>query len=387
MIELQTNYNTQATYASINTRCKVGKIAKIKNLVQSTNLRENNRLKVGKLTQNSFLHPLFARVFLLLNLVLFLVLQLFTFTSLHRQIYALSGEENYYAQIQSKDIYLYDSPFGVPIFEIPETYYVRLLECSKNGYHKAQYMDRIGYVVDSEIQCVANPPTTPYLGNVSFRNYGTQSSELRSEPSRLAGASTLICELPLYETNFTYYGKISGEEVVPNRGDTWFYCSYTKNNQTKLGYIYSGLIDMVTVYVSNPIDAYPVIKHDWKELKVEESVNATIALPDKKQTLVILAISIPIIALLALMFKPMQAKKSPAKSGTDKQNPHSKLSKGIERKRDITLENPRYTATTLSKNSPLKMQGELNRKEKRVCAPENYFKQTRAKKGKDFYEL
>lgn len=299
--------------------------------------------------------------------------------------------ENYYAQIQNKNVYLYNAPFGSPIFEIPETYYVKLLEKSKNGFYKAQYIDIIGYIMETEIQCVANPPATPFLSTVSFRNYGAQSSELRTEPTRLGGTSTLICELPLYETNFTYYGKISGEEVVPNRGDIWFYCSYTKNNQTKQGYIYSGLIDMMTSYISNPIDPYPILKHEWKEDKQTETTGATLSLPSKKQTLIILAITIPIIALIALMFKPMQAKKHTSKTNKNGKNNNDKSN------RTITLENPRYTATALSQTSPFKQQAQSHFNANRTkpfassnqpTSPQNYFKQTtRAKKGKDFYEL
>lgn len=312
-----------------------------------------------------------------------------------------NANENYYAQIQNKNVYLYNAPFGSPLFEIPETYYVKLLEKSKNGFYKAQYIDIIGYIIETEIQCVANPPVTPFLSTVSFRNYGAQSSELRTEPTRLGGTSTLICELPLYETNFTYYGKISGEEVVPNRSDIWFYCSYTKNNQTKQGYIYSGLIDMMTSYISNPIDPYPILKHEWKEDKQTETTGATLSLPSKKQTLIILAITIPIIALVALMFKPMQAKKQPPKTNKNGDNRNLKGKNNIDKSnRTLTLENPRYTATALSQTSPFKQQAQSHSNAPRTnpftsshqsnqpTSPQNYFKQTtKAKKGKDFYEL
>lgn len=320
--------------------------------------------------------------------------------------------ENYFAQIQTKNVFLYNAPFGTPIFEIPETYYVKLLENSKNGFYKAQYIDIIGYVMETEIQCVANPPANPFLSTVSFRNYGAQSSELRTEPTRLGGTSTLICELPLYETNFTFYGKISGEEVVPNRSDLWFYCSYTKNNQTKKGYIYSGLIDMMTTYISNPIDSYPILKHEWRDKeKQNENTSASLSLPNKKQTLIIIAITIPIIALLALMFKPMQAKKQQPNSNKNSNKYNSKQKK-LDPKHQLNLENPRYTATTLSQpprytaisttqsqpshlsTKPIKQHQNLSDNQSSQFnrntqpAPQNYFSQThKPKKGKDFYEL
>ncbi|MGN1227820.1 MAG: hypothetical protein ACI4TX_04160 [Christensenellales bacterium] len=285
--------------------------------------------------------------------------------------------EYHYAQIQNSNVYLYSEPFGTPLFELPQTFYVKLTENSKNGHYKAEYMNVSGYVLESDVQCVANEPTTPYLTNVSFRNYGTQSSELRTEPSRLAGTNTLICELPLYETNFTYYGKISGEEVVPNRGDIWYYCKYTKNNQSRFGYIYAGLIDLMTNYLNNPLDAYPILKHEWKSTQTE-TTNPNIALPDQKQTLIILGISIPIIVILALMFKPIQNKNERNRNLNNTNKRHKNADNNIDNnninKRRPTFEQPRYANSYNLNNTPPPKQ--------------HYFKQTRkTKKVKDYYEL
>ena len=281
----------------------------------------------------------------------------------HNTSYCCASAENevFYAQIQSPNVYLYSSNL-IPIFEIPETYYVRLLENSKNGYYTAEYMGVQGIINENEIQCVSNTPTTPYLRNVSFRNYGAQSSEIRTEPSRLGGTTTLICELPLYETNFEFIGKISGEEVVPNRGDIWYYCTYTKNNQTRTGYIYAGLIDMLSTYYSNPIDSFPILKHNWKV----ENANITpaITLPSSNQTIVIIIISLALFILLLALFKPATKRKTTIQ----------------HRETNAILNEPRYT------NYNLQNMG--NTKVYSIC---DYAKPTRKinkhKRNKDYYEL
>lgn len=326
---------------------------------------------------NKILKNKIIKVFFIINLLIILLLP-FSFTQNQMQITNAYATEYYFAQVQNQNVYLYDKPYGTPIFEIPETYYVKLTQKSENGHYKAEYLNVSGYVLISDIQCVANEPATPYLNGISFRNYGTQSSELRSEPSRLGGASTLICELPLYETNFTYYGEISGEEVVPNRGDIWYYCEYTKNNQTKLGYIYAGLVDMKTAQISNPIDPYPVLKHEWKTEEISQTTtNPTISLPDNKQTLIILAISVPILIILALMFKPAPKQKE--------SNLNKNANKNTTRPtfQHPNLEQPRYASCNNFASFQEKARNNYNSTQYQTSLKPN----RKNKKGKDYYEL
>lgn len=301
-----------------------------------------------------------------LIILLFTLLTLLQAMQSTSTIYAEST--SFYAQIQSPNVYLYNDKLDTPIFEIPETFYVQLLENSVNGYYKAEYNGIVGYISENSIQCVSNAPSTPYLVNVSFRNYGNQSSELRSEPSRVGGTSTLICELPLYETNFEFIGKISGEEVVPNRSDIWYYCKYTKNNQTKIGYIYSGLVDMFSNYYSNPIDAYPITKHPWK-IVTNSNPAANLSLPTHSQSLVILGISIPIIILLFALFRPVK-------------NDNKRNEKQSNKKYDLTqkFDSPRYTTYNLQNMNNTKIY-KLNRPQPHSNTARKH------KRNKDYYEL
>lgn len=242
--------------------------------------------------------------------IVFASLMVIFFITIQKPQIKASANTQFFAQIQRDGVYLNLSPTASPIFEIPRTYYVELLENKVDGYYKARYLDIIGYVNENDIQCVNELPTTPYLQNVSFRILGEQSRELRSEPSRYKGVSTLITELPLYETNFIYYGTIEGDEVVPERSNIWYYASYSKNNLTKTGYIYSGLCDKLTTITYNPLSLYPIDSHEWQTQEPPTITTPSFEPPSTNQLIIILAISIPMIILLIALFKPARTTKT-----------------------------------------------------------------------------
>ena len=216
-------------------------------------------------------------------------------------VYAV--EQNFFAQIQTENVFLFEDKGTKPLFEIPNTFYVNLLEDENEGYYKARYMNVVGYVRANEIQCVNEYPAVPYLDYVNFRILAEQSAELRSEPSRSKGLNSLITELPLYETNFVYYGKIEGDEVVPAKGTEWYYVSYTKNSVTQYGYVYSGLTDMFTNFTLNSISLYPIAKHNWQVVTDNNETIPSFEPPSTSELAIILAIIIPTILLLLIMLK------------------------------------------------------------------------------------
>lgn len=223
----------------------------------------------------------------------------------HIVVYA-NEDFNYYAQIQLPQVYFYENIDGVSLFQIPTTYYVKLLKDSENGYYYAKYLDKFGYVKESDVTCVKNIPPYPYLSNVNFRILGAQSAELRSEPNKSKGIQTLICDLPLYETNFTFYGIKTGEEVVSNRGNIWYYCSYYTGRKYEQGYVYSGLVDMLTEYDYLPLETDTISKHNWSHNNKKTSPKLLI--PNTKQLIIVGCITIPICIIIFLLFHPITSK-------------------------------------------------------------------------------
>lgn len=222
-----------------------------------------------------------------------------------------------YVQIQTENIMFYDSKFS-PLFILPFSYYVEVYDCL-NDFYKAKYLDVYGYVKKDEVVAVTTSPKSPFLENINFRILAKQSTELRTEPTRENGSSSLICELDLYETNLIFYGEINGEEVVPKLGNLWYYTAYTSNNQTKFGYIYAGLTDQKKEIYPLQIETENVIdEHSW--LKNDESTNyiaqENTSSQDNsktftsKQIALITLISIPIFLLFFTFAKPKKLGKN-----------------------------------------------------------------------------
>lgn len=232
----------------------------------------------------------------------YLIFLILIFLLFPNQTIFVKANTNNFAQIQKSNVYLYSSNFE-PIFELPYSYYVKLLSPSENEYYSCEYNGITGYVKKTEIQCCKSLTETPYLQNVSFRILGSQSAELRSEPSKKKGLSTLLTELDLYETNFTYLGKLQGDEVVPGRGDIWYYAKYSKNNITLTGYVYAGLCDQLSAIPILSINSTPIDVHTWVEEQPEEIIPETpqFILPEKNELLIIAIVTIPIIILLLLL--------------------------------------------------------------------------------------
>lgn len=206
-----------------------------------------------------------------------------------------------YAQIQRSNVYLFNDELN-PIFEIPFSYYVLLLEKQEGEYYKCEYNDVKGYVKANEVQCVSSLTQPPYLEDVTFRVLASQSAEFRREPSRKKGLSTLYFELDLYETNFCYLGKIQGETVVPGCGDIWYYAKHIKNNVASLGYVYAGLCDQLSDIPTNTMNTNPIAKHEWIEESPETPItDPKLELPNSGQIIIIIAISLPVIILFIIL--------------------------------------------------------------------------------------
>ena len=224
---------------------------------------------------------------------------------------------HHYAQVQRNAVYMYsDSACGNMLFEIPYSYYVRLTDSATDGVYPAQYLTVNGYVLANTVQCVSDIPQTPYATGINFLILATQSSELRSEPTRAKGLTTLICELPLYETNFAYYGKISGEAVVISRGSDWYYCTYQTDGTTYTGYVYGGLCDDLTTIPTQTMSLYPITTHDWSSGTTEEPNEPALELPTNSDLLTILALTIPMFIFGIIMCRTPKNRTSSANPST-----------------------------------------------------------------------
>lgn len=163
--------------------------------------------------------------------------------------------DNYpYAQVLQSGCYLYKTPldntnYSNTYFILEPTYFVQLLSDFNSEFYKVRYIDVLGYVKKSQVQCVQGCPSNPYLNNIRFRIFGNVSRSLNDKPFLNTNNPIQKEYLPLYCNDVLYYGKIYGESAVEERTNIWYYCKYTVTGET--GYVYSDACDKMTEIVKN----------------------------------------------------------------------------------------------------------------------------------------
>lgn len=241
------------------------------------------------------------------------------------------ADKTYYAQILNNQTNMYYSTADLtnPIFTLPETYFVELLSKTEDGFYYARYLDVYGYVKKEQVKPVKNAPITPFLNNVSFRVFVPSGANLRSTPYNL-GATNLVYSVAFLETNLLYYGTAVGEEAISKKGNVWYYCKYYMNNLTYTGYIYSPLCDYLSA-ISPNTEEVEFIEGEltFKDISEIISTNQLEGLSPTMQTIIIVAISLPCLLFIYLLFKP--TKMAESASSQSKAKTHRKKPNKISR--------------------------------------------------------
>lgn len=201
------------------------------------------------------------------------------------------AEINFYAKIQSNNVYFYSNSSKNPLFEIPCSYFVKV-EKSENDFYKCFYNGIDGYVKKNEVVLMNGTPTTPYV-NSNFKIF--VSNNLYSSPDQ---SSTIENSLSTFET-LKYYGKIEGQQIS-STSNIWYYCSTQKNGQTFFGYVFSGITDYLSPIKTNT-ESFEIID----ENNLSETPYAQVAtLSTKTKILLIVSIALPSAIILYFLIKP-----------------------------------------------------------------------------------
>lgn len=265
--------------------------------------------------------------------ILLCLIFIFNFTALNvnLSVNVAFASKTYFAKIMQENTPLYSSQDQTSIiFYLPNTYYVELISSSNNTYY-AKYNDIYGYVNKNMVKPISTVPANPYLTNIAFRVFVPSGANLRSTPENL-GAVNLLYSIPFLETNLLYYGIANGEEAISKKGTTWYYCKYFNNNISYTGYVYAPLCDCLSPITSNTED-HPFIEG---ELKFEDEIintgttNGMESLSSTSQTIIIVAISLPCLLFIYLLFKPTKMAESvqePSKKPSSKKSKPKKISR------------------------------------------------------------
>lgn len=275
-----------------------------------------------KVSQGIILNP----VKLFCNfLFLFLLFNCLNFFSCKNFAHA---ETTYFARIENSQTMLYSSfDSQQPIFTLPQTYFVELLSSANDLYYYARYSDIYGYVLKSDVKPVYNTPQNPFLNNISFRVFVPGGANLRSSPYNL-GATNLIYTIQFLETNFLYYGQTTGEEAISKKGNVWYYCKYLLNNSSYTGYVYAPLCDCLST-ISPNTEEVEYVQGDviFKDVNQEITTNGLNGLSQTAQTIIIVAISLPCLLFIYLLFKPTKMAENASNESAKKQKHRSKPQK------------------------------------------------------------
>ncbi len=265
--------------------------------------------------------------------IIIYIICLFSILFRHEQTLCLAEiTRTYYARITNNETCLYSSPDdsnSSVLFLLPQTYFVELLENANDEFYYARYNDVYGYVKKALVSPVKTVPQMPFLTNISFRVFVPSGANLRTSPQNL-GATNLIYSVPFLESNLLYYGTIYGEEAISKKGNVWFYCKYYVNNLSYSGYIYSPLCDCLgTIYPNEEVldlfDGNLIFKEETQKITINQMEN----LSQTTQTIIIIAISLPCLLFIYLLFKPTKIieKASTTKSKSTKHKQNKKISR------------------------------------------------------------
>ena len=225
-------------------------------------------------------------------LVLILVLLFSQTTTL--QVCATS-KETHFARIMFEQVYLFKTPNEITDssnihFELPQTYFVELIDSANEKFYKANYLNFTGYVKKDSVQAIAGVPMCPYLENINFRVYAELSRDLRTEPNQSNGNSSQVTYIPLLSKNLTYYGKIVGESLIDGRTNIWYYCKYSADKDY-YGYVYSDFCDEMSIIKNNIEQVTYIDNPTFAPIKINN--NYSIPQNDNRLGIIVGILSIP----------------------------------------------------------------------------------------------
>lgn len=193
-------------------------------------------------------------------------------------------------------------------FQIPETYFMVILDTINDDCFKVQYDKYIGYVNSNTVLIATFVPILKTLDNITFDIKPTSGTQIWQYPTTKSNICTTISA---GTKNISYVAYAYGS--VPSGGESniWFYVYYTPDsNSTNVyeGYIYSENTTNLSEIVANTETNPEIIS---EENIVEDKM---IYISSTIKTIIIAIVAIPIILFFAIiLYKLVQKVKKSTK--------------------------------------------------------------------------
>ena len=235
--------------------------------------------------------------YILISFFIILLLLGYTFSSCTAK-FSKAETNTYFAKITSDNIYFYSQPSltdSSKLFILPKTYFVKILNKENEQFYYAQYQDLFGYVKIEEVAVMNGIPSNPYA-SFDFRVFLPEGLGLYSLPS--VTIENKILDIPYLYDNIAYYGEIIGEQAIPDKSNTWYYCKYQQDG-SYYGYVYSVFCDKVETIKDND-QIFDIIDNP-----IFQKDNSTASgLSDVAMAFIIIGVSIPCLIVFYLLIKP-----------------------------------------------------------------------------------
>ena len=225
---------------------------------------------------------------------LFILSILFCLPSYLPKAYA---DKTYYAKVEEDNVYFYSSPSKSTqstLFEIPNSYFVLLLGEQNEDFYYAKYKDVYGYVLKNSVSVLDGTPLNPFA-NITFRVFATQGLGLYFSPYQ--NENNLVSTVPFLTNNIACYGKIIGEQLIPDKSNEWFYCNY-QADENYYGYVYSVFCDKITDVEYNN-ERFSIIENpSFTDETIENTLSNT------SMIFIVIGVSLPSLVVIYLLIKP-----------------------------------------------------------------------------------
>lgn len=185
--------------------------------------------------------------------------------------------------------------FNNVYFQIPESYFIVVLETISETCLKVQYGKYIGFIDATKVEIAKFVPVVKTLENVTFDIKENVGTKIWQYPTT---SSNVFTTLSAGTKNIVYIASVSGQIPTGGKSDVWFYVYYTPSfDSTNVyeGYVYSENTTNLSEIVFNN-ETNPVIISE--EMDGNENL---IFISTTIKTIVIAVIFIPIILFFAVI--------------------------------------------------------------------------------------
>lgn len=211
----------------------------------------------------------------------------------------IANDEVVYAKVLDKCVLFKNEQMDLTLeniyFQVPESYFVVLLDTINEQCFKVQYGRYTGYVNSAKVEIAKFVPVVKTLDGITFDVKTNAGTQIWKYPTT---NSTVFTTLDAGTKDITYIASVEGYVPSGGKSNIWYYVSYTPaDNSTSVfeGYVYSenttNLTEIVFNAETNPVD-----------ILEEESVSENIIfISSTLKTIIVTIIALPVILFFVII--------------------------------------------------------------------------------------